>query len=57
MNDVQKMAEEFAICIHIDPEAIKGAIVIVTCMWMAVHNCIREEILKYACLQYPKELY
>lgn len=51
------MAEEFAICIHIDPEAIKGAIVIVTCMWMAVHNCIREEILKYACLQYPKELY
>ena len=57
LKDAQQMATESAICTHNHPEGIKGAVVAVTCMWMALHHADRHEIEAYAVQQYPSSEY
>lgn len=51
------MAIRSAICTHNHPEGVKGAVVAVTCMWMALHRASRAEIEAYAIQQYPSGAY
>lgn len=53
----QRKAEQSAACTHNHPEGIKGAVVAVTCMWMAHHGCSKNDIAEYAVHQYPASIY
>lgn len=57
VDEMQAVCRKSAACTHIHPEGIKGAVVSATCMWRACHGSSREEILQYACEQYPKDRY
>lgn len=39
---------------HNHPEGLKGALVVATCIFMAIHNSSKDEIRKYAISQYPE---
>lgn len=57
IEQTQKIAEKSAECTHNHPEGVKGAVVAVTCMWMAKHGASKEEIYSYACQQYSASEY
>lgn len=57
LKEVQKKAEESAMCTHNHPEGIKGAVVAATCMWMAKHGKSKREIYEYAISQYSAVQY
>lgn len=54
---VKRMAINSAKVTHNHPEGIKGAVTIAMCVWMAERGKSKDEILKYAISQYPKEKY
>lgn len=54
---VIEYATKSAECSHNHPEGIKGAVVTAICIWMAKQGYQKEEILKFAIEQYPKEKY
>ena len=39
---------------HNHPEGLKGALVVATCIFMAIHNATKEEIKEYAISMYPE---
>lgn len=55
--EAQNKAIESAVCTHNHPEGIKGAVVTVSCMWMALHHASKQEITSYAIQQYPSSKY
>ena len=57
LKDAQNKAVESAVCTHNHPEGVKGAVVAVSCMWMAFHSASRQEIEAYAVNQYPSNEY
>lgn len=54
---VKRAATNSAKVTHNHPEGIKGAVTIAMCVWMAERNKSKEDILKYAIKQYPKDKY
>ena len=52
-DEMQHMAEATAAVSHNHPEGIKGAVVTATCIWMAKHGKIKQEIYDYVLKQYP----
>lgn len=57
LDSAIKTAIRSAVCTHKHPEAVKGAVVAMTCMWMAVHHESKKEIERYAVKQYPSRDY
>lgn len=57
MQDIIENAIKSSECTHNHPEGVKGAVVTAMCIWMAKHGNSKEDILKYAISQYPKEKY
>lgn len=56
IEECQQLAEEVTIPTHDHPEGIKGAVVIATCIYMALHGSSKEEIGKYAAEHYDLNL-
>lgn len=56
-EEMQKMAGKSAAVSHDHPEGIKGAVVTATCIWMAKHGSVRQEIYDYVLEQYPADKY
>jgi len=48
IEECEKLAIEVTECTHNHPEGIKGAVVIATCIYMALHGATRDEIREYA---------
>lgn len=53
LEDVMEWAAKSAMPTHNSPEGIKGAVVTASCIWMAQHDYTKDEILEYACKEYP----
>ena len=56
LGECEKLAKEVTECTHNHPEGIKGAVVIATCIYMALHGASREEIRAYASEHYDLNL-
>ncbi len=57
LQEAVAAAKESAVVSHDHPEGIKGAVTIVTCIWMAKHKKTKEEIYQYVLEQYPPKDY
>lgn len=56
IEECEMLAIEVTEITHNDPEGIKGAVVIATCIYMALHGASREEIRTYASKHYNLNL-
>ena len=56
LEECQQLAKEVTEVTHNHPEGIKGAVVIATCIYMALHDATRDEIRAYAESQYDLNL-
>ena len=56
IQEVEKLAVEVTEVTHNHPEGIKGAVVIATCIYMALHGSSRKEIGDYASQYYDLNL-
>ena len=56
LEECQRLAKEVTEVTHNHPEGIKGAVVIATCIYMALHDATRDEIKAYAESQYDLNL-
>ena len=56
IEECEKLAIEVTKCTHNHPEGIKGAVVIATCIYMALHAATRDEIREYAKQYYDLNL-
>ena len=57
LEDVMKWADKSAMPTHNSDEGIKGAVVTASCIWMAKNGYTKDEILNYACKEYPNSDY
>ena len=54
LDELKVLSDTITKITHNHPEGMKGALVVSTCIYMALHNKTKEEIKEYAVSQYPE---
>ena len=54
LNDLELLSNIVTSVTHDHPEGLKSALVVSTCIFMAIHGSSKEDIFKYAITQYPE---
>ena len=54
LKELEELVIKATAITHNHPEGIKGALVTATCIYLALHNCTKQDIQDYAISQYPE---
>ncbi len=54
LDELKELSDTFTKITHDHPNGMKGALVVATCIYMAIHKSSKEDIKKYAIIQYPE---